>query len=42
VISSARRRAAISLRRYGENAAADALPETCPYTFDQITGDWLP
>ena len=38
----ARRRAAISLRKHGENAAADALPETCPSTLDQITGDWLP
>ena len=34
--------AARSLRRYGETAAADALPETCPYTLDQIVGDWLP
>ena len=31
-----------SLRDYGEHAAADALPAACPYTFDQITGDWLP
>jgi Domain of unknown function DUF29 len=31
-----------SLRDYGEDAAADALPDTCPYTLDQITGDWLP
>jgi hypothetical protein len=38
----ARKRAASSLRRYGETAAADALPETCPYTLDQITGDWMP
>ena len=38
----ARKRAASSLRRHRENAAADALPETCPYTLDQITGDWLP
>ncbi|HEV2101017.1 MAG TPA: DUF29 domain-containing protein, partial [Stellaceae bacterium] len=27
-----RKRAADSLRRYGEPAAADALPQTCPYT----------
>jgi hypothetical protein len=26
----------------GEQAAADALPTACPYTLDQITGDWLP
>jgi hypothetical protein len=38
----ARRNAATSLRKHGENAAADALPATCPYTFDQITGDGLP
>jgi Domain of unknown function DUF29 len=32
-----------SLRDHGEQgAAADALPTTCPYTLDQITGDWLP
>jgi Domain of unknown function DUF29 len=31
-----------SLRDHGEHAAADALPATCPYTLDQITGDWLP
>ena len=29
-------------RDHGEHAAADALPATCPYSFDQITGDWLP
>ena len=38
----ARAAAARSLRRRGENAAADELPETCPYTLDQIAGDWLP
>jgi Domain of unknown function DUF29 len=31
-----------SLRDNGEHAAADALPTACPYTPDQITGDWLP
>jgi hypothetical protein len=31
-----------SLRDYGEHDAADALPNACPYTLDQITGDWLP
>ncbi len=31
-----------AFRDHGEDAAADALPATCPYTFDQITGDWLP
>jgi hypothetical protein len=38
----ARQNAATSLRKHGERAAADALPATCPYTLDQITGDWLP
>ena len=38
----ARQNAATSLRKHGEHAAADALPATCPYTLDQITGDWLP
>lgn len=31
-----------TLRDHGEDAAADALPATCPYTFDQLTGAWLP
>jgi Domain of unknown function DUF29 len=31
-----------SLRDHGEDDAADALPAGCPYTLDQITGDWLP
>jgi hypothetical protein len=30
------------LHDYGEDAAADALPADCPYTLDQITGDWWP
>ncbi|MCC2665053.1 MAG: uncharacterized protein K0S35_2975, partial [Geminicoccaceae bacterium] len=38
----ARKRAATSLRKHGEDAAADALPTTCPYTLDQIAGEWLP
>jgi hypothetical protein len=37
-----RRSVELSLRDHGENAAADALPKTCPYSLDQITGDWLP
>jgi hypothetical protein len=40
--TQARKRAEGSLRDHGELAAADALPATCPYTLDQITGDWLP
>ena len=38
----ARLNAATSLGKHGENAAADALPTACPYSLDQITGDWLP
>ena len=34
--------ASAALRDHGETAAADALPSACPYTLDQITGDWLP
>jgi hypothetical protein len=38
----ARHDAEASLRDHGENAAADALPETCPYSLAQIESDWLP
>jgi hypothetical protein len=38
----ARADAAGSMRDHGEDAAADALPETCPYDLERITGDWLP
>jgi hypothetical protein len=38
----ARRNAEAALRRHGEDAAADALSQTCPYTLGQIIGDWLP
>ena len=38
----ARHDAVGSLRDQGEQDAADALPATCPYHLDQITGDWLP
>jgi hypothetical protein len=31
-----------TLRDHGEQDAAEALPVTCPYALDQITGDWLP
>jgi hypothetical protein len=37
----ARKDAERSLRRFGEHAAADALPATCPYRSEQIVGDWL-
>jgi Domain of unknown function DUF29 len=31
-----------AFRDHRENAAAEALPRTCPYSFDQLTGAWLP
>ena len=38
-----RKRAADSLRRYGEPAAADALPQACTYSLDDICReDWYP
>jgi hypothetical protein len=42
IYARARHDAEGSLRDHGEDDAADALPATCPYTLDQITGDWLP
>jgi hypothetical protein len=39
----ARRQAARSLRRHGEAEAADALPQVCPYSLDDICRDeWYP
>jgi hypothetical protein len=38
----ARRRAADSLADRGEAGAAASLPVGCPYSLDQVTGDWLP
>ena len=39
----AQRRAARGLRRHAEPAVADALPQTCPYTLDDICReDWYP
>lgn len=39
----ARDLAARGLATYGETAAAAALPQTCPYTLDQILDqDWIP
>jgi hypothetical protein len=38
-----RRRTEAALLRHGERAAAQALPATCPYSFDQIVSqDWYP
>ena len=42
VFRIARKSVMASMRDHGEHAEADALPETCPYTADQIIGDWLP
>jgi hypothetical protein len=38
----ARRRAAEELVDQGEARAAASLPDDCPYSLDQVTGDWLP
>jgi uncharacterized protein DUF29 len=38
----ARAAAARALCRHGEDVAADALSEACPYTLDQIVREWLP
>jgi Domain of unknown function DUF29 len=40
VYAIARRNVEGALRDHGEPAAADALPNSCPYTLDQITADW--
>jgi hypothetical protein len=37
----ARADAIAAMRDHGEDAAADALPEECPFTLDQVTGDWM-
>jgi hypothetical protein len=42
VYALTRRSTERKLRLYGEDAAADVLPPTCPYTLDQIAGDWWP
>src|SRR5918996_2931655 len=38
----ARRRVHRKLERYGEAQAAAALPADCPYTLEQVLGDWMP
>jgi hypothetical protein len=39
----ARRQAELALRGYGEDQAAGALPQACPYSLDDICGeDWYP
>lgn len=43
LFADARRSAALDLEQHGEPAAARALPETCPYTLDQLTDkSWYP
>jgi len=38
-----RRQAELSLRAYGEDQAANALPQSCPYSPDDIfREDWYP
>jgi hypothetical protein len=38
----ARRRVQRKMERHGERQAAAALPADCPYTVEQVLGDWLP
>jgi Domain of unknown function DUF29 len=42
IYGRAHRNAARKMRRYGEHEATAALPEACPYSLDQILGDWEP
>jgi Domain of unknown function DUF29 len=42
VYADGRRLVERKMRRYGEERTAAALPESCPYTLDQVLGDWLP
>jgi hypothetical protein len=42
VYADGRRLEERKMRRYGEDRAADALPAECPYTVEQVLGDWLP
>src|SRR5260370_41638381 len=43
LFAEARRRAARGLRRYGQAATADALPQACPDPLDEICQeDWSP
>jgi hypothetical protein len=38
----ARRRVQRKMHRYGEEHAAARLPSECPYTLEQVLGEWLP
>jgi Domain of unknown function DUF29 len=42
IYDRARRNVTRKMRRHGEAAAATALPDACPYTLEQILGDWEP
>jgi Domain of unknown function DUF29 len=42
VYADGRRIVARKMGRYGEEQAAAALPAHCPYTVEQVLGDWLP
>ena len=42
VYADARGTVARKIGRYCEDANAAALPEACPYTLEQIIGDWEP
>ena len=42
VYADGRRLVERKMRRYGEDRAADALAPECPYTVEQVVGDWLP
>jgi Domain of unknown function DUF29 len=42
IYGRARRNAARKMGRYSEAVAAATLPEACPYSLEQILGDWEP
>jgi len=42
VYADGRRLVERKMRRYGEERAAAGLPASCPYTVEQVLGDWLP
>ena len=38
----ARRGLVVELSRFGEASVAERMPDECPYTLDQVLGDWWP
>ena len=42
VFARASRRVRRKMERYGETGAAASLPAQCPYTLEQVLGEWLP